>query len=406
MAQSTIRTRISLLTRFPVATIILAQLFGTSLWFSPNSAADDLIRAWSLSNAELGQLTSAVQLGFIAGTLLLSSSGLADRFAASRIFALACIVGALGNAVFALVPMGLSLALVMRFLVGVSLAGIYPLGMKLVISWSTLRPGQALGSLVAMLTLGTALPHGVRAMGASWSWQAVVLSASVLALVAASCVAALGDGPYARAVPKGQASRPSWGSAFAVFLRPDFRACALGYFGHMWELYAFWTVVPFLAGAWLSMAQISQAWTPGLSFLVIAAGALGCWLAARLSVSMGEARVAAGALALSALMCLLYPLLVGYGGAAVCLLALLVWGASVVADSGQFSALAVRTCPPELLGSALALMNCLGFLLTVLPISLLTHHIAQWGVSVVWLLLPGPMIGLFFFRKLLKTRIN
>ncbi len=192
------------LRRHPVGTIVLAQLFGTSLWFSPNSAADDLMRAWSLSPAAFGHLTSAVQVGFIAGTLLLAVSGLADRFSASRIFAIASVTGAAVNAAFALAPVGFGQALALRLGVGLCLAGIYPLGMKMVIGWRRGHAGASLGLLVAMLTLGTALPHAIRAAGGDLSWQAVVLTSSFLAWAGAAAIFLLGDGPHLPAPPPGR----------------------------------------------------------------------------------------------------------------------------------------------------------------------------------------------------------
>ncbi|MGV0951998.1 MAG: MFS transporter, partial [Azonexus sp.] len=146
----------------PVPVIVLAQLFGTSLWFSANSAADDLVRTWGIAPAAIGTLTNAVQLGFILGTLSFAVSGLADRFAASRIFALCALLGALCNAAFALFATDLASGIPLRFAVGLCLAGVYPLGMKLVVSWVPERAGAALAQLVGMLTLGTALPHGIR----------------------------------------------------------------------------------------------------------------------------------------------------------------------------------------------------------------------------------------------------
>jgi MFS family permease len=148
-----------------IAIIIIAELFGTSLWFSANASAHGLARDWGLTSADIGLLTNAVQLGFIAGTLGFSLTGIADRFAASRIVAVCACFGAATNAAFALLATGLTDAFVYRFLTGVALAGIYPLGMKLVVSWAPQRSGEALGWLLGMLTLGTALPHAVRAAG-------------------------------------------------------------------------------------------------------------------------------------------------------------------------------------------------------------------------------------------------
>ena len=186
----------SILRSHPIATIAIAQLLGTSLWFSANSAASDLMRAWSIGVSGIGLLTNAVQLGFILGTSVFALSGLADRFPASRIFALSAVLGAAFNACFAVLSHGLISAAVFRFLAGLCLAGIYPIGMKLVVSWAPERTGSALAYLVGMLTLGTALPQGVRFLGARWQWQAVILSSTALAVVAACLILILSDGPH------------------------------------------------------------------------------------------------------------------------------------------------------------------------------------------------------------------
>lgn len=177
--------------RHPVFLIVIAQLFGTSLWFSANSAADDLIRSWGITPADIGTLTNAVQLGFIVGTLSLSISGLADRFPASRIFAVCATLGALLNTAFAWLSVGMASGVLLRFSVGLCLAGIYPLGMKLVVSWVPERAGVALAWLVGMLTLGTALPHGIRFFGESASWQLTLTISSCLALLAAVMIFSL-----------------------------------------------------------------------------------------------------------------------------------------------------------------------------------------------------------------------
>lgn len=386
----------------PILIVALAQLLGTSLWFSVNSAADDLRRAWGATAADIGLLTGAVQLGFILGTLTLALGGIADRFAASRIFVCSAILGALFNASFSLLSQGVVSGVALRFVVGVCLAGIYPLGMKLIVSWNPERAGASIALLVGMLTLGTALPHALRSIGFGLPWQYVILASSALATMAAAMIFALGDGPHLPvALPRQPSQKSSLSTTFRI---PAFRAASLGYFGHMWELYAFWTLVPMLVVLTRLDQQFAWGGVSAIAFAVIAAGTLGCLLGGVLSRWFDSAWIAATALALSGMCCLFFPWVAMNASPGALLAFLLIWGAAVVADSPQFSAIASRSCPRQSVGSALAMQNCVGFAITVVSITAVTMLFDRIGIAVAWVLLPGPLLGVMGLRPLLVGR--
>lgn len=387
--------------RYPLAVIVLAQLCGTSLWFSVNGVGLSLSRDLGLSEADLGRLTLTVQAGFIVGTLTIAATGLADRFRASRIFAASCLAGALVNGGFVLAAAHPPLDLLLRFATGLCLAGIYPLGMKLVIGWTPRHTGAALAWLVGMLTLGTALPHLLRGstLGLPWEWP--LLGASTLALVGGAMILALGDGPHLP--PPGGKVRLLDG--LAALRERRFRAVAGGYFGHCWELYAFWMLTPFLVMREVERLTAPPGLVSWLSFGIIALGLIGCVGGGSLSRRRGSLWVARRALATSGMICLAYPLLPG--APPELLLGLLgVWGLTVIADSPQFSALAAATAPRERIGSTLAVMNAVGFALTIPAISLTTTLWSLQGTWVLWWLLPGPLLGLLALRGLMELEAH
>ncbi|MBU2979140.1 MFS transporter [Alteromonas sp. C1M14] len=381
--------------RHPLLVVVVAQLCGTSLWFSVNGVGLALIADVGLREKDLGWLTLSIQAGFIAGTLLIATTGLADRIRASRIFAVSSLAGALANAGFVLVAAHQPFDLLLRFVTGLCLAGIYPLGMKLVIGWTPKYVGAALAWLVGMLTLGTALPHLLRGAMVALSWQWTLLGASLLAILGGAAIFVLGDGPH---LP------PSSGKArlrdgLAALREPRFRAVAMGYFGHSWELYALWTLVPFMVAREVARLGAQGFSTPLISFTIIALGLFGCIGGGALSRRLGSLFVARLALGASGLICMVYPL-VAFLSPPVMLLLLALWGLTVIADSPQFSALAAQTAPRERIGSTLAMLNAIGFALTI-PSIALTTALWQWqGLWVVWWLLPGPVIGLWAMHKL------
>lgn len=358
------------------------------------------MQAWGASPADIGWLTSAVQAGFIMGTLVMALSGLADRLRASDIFVISVIAGALCNAAFAWVAQDVGSGVFFRFLVGLSLAGIYPIGMKLVVSWEPEKTGQALALLVAMLTLGTALPHLLRFTGGQLPWRWIVTCSSLLALAGALLIRRLGVGPHLAPPVAGFLGYQGLGIAFRT---NRFRAAAFGYFGHMWELYAFWTLTPLLVAATGLAQHFRGAGVAGLSFAIIGAGALGCLFGGWLSRIIGSGPVAVGALAVSGVCALSFTLFWQVLPPELLLALLLIWGATVVADSPQFSALSARSCPKTVVGGALAIQNAVGFAITMVSITGATVLFERIGPAATWLLVPGPVVGLLAYAQVMRA---
>ena len=379
--------------RLILPVLVCAQLFGTSLWFSSSAALPSLIRDWRLSQADGGLLISAVQVGFILGTLLFALTNLADVLPASKIFLTSAVLGATVNVLFAYSATQLSEALVFRFITGLALAGIYPVGMKVVVSWAPGGIGYALGWLVGALTLGTALPFLLASAGADWPWRTVIMFSSLLAVISGVMVAWIGEGPNLIGARKVELRM-----ILRVFRYRGFRRAAFGYFGHMWELYAFWVITPLLVHTALKQLGLGQPeWVSLGVFAVIGIGALGCIGGGLLSGRLGSRAVASISLAVSGTLCLVSPLLLVIHPV-LFLAGLLVWGVFVVSDSAQFSALAAKSCPQQYVGTGLTLMNSIGFALTVASIEWVTRLYAELGAQVAWILAPGPVLGLILLN--------
>ncbi|NWO11660.1 MFS transporter [Chromohalobacter salexigens] len=376
----------------PIVIIAIAEWFGTALWFTPNAVIDDLQRTWGLATGDLGWLTGAVQFGFLLGTLGLGLSGLADRTRASRLFALACLVGALSNALLPYAG-GLWPAVGLRLITGLSLAGIYPIGMKLMVGWAPGRAGLGLAWLVGMLVLGTAMPHLLAGIDWGGDWKLTLWIASLLALLAGVAVWRLGDAPCLARVPTSTSSRLAGLAAFGI---ADFRRAASAYFGHMWELYTLWALIPLLLATALPSLTTTQLALG--SFVLIAIGGPGCWLGGWLSLRLGSRRIAQLGLSGSAICCLSYPWLGSMSGLWAALF-LALWSLLAVIDSPHFSALSARACPASLVGSALTLQNAIGYAISAASLAWLLPIWTTLGPWVAWLMLPGPMVGLWVLRS-------
>jgi MFS family permease len=382
-----------------LALLALAVVCCMSPWFSAAAVLPQLRALWGWSSTQGASLTLAVQLGFVAGALLSAVTGLADRFPHRRLMLLGGILAAAAN--LGLLAARPDLTLVLRALTGAALALVYPVSLKAMSGWFVRGRGLALGIVIGALTLGSALPHLVNGLNPGGTggldWRTVIVTTSVLA--------ALG-GVLAALVPAGPHRFP------AVVFRPTdalralsgrkLRLTTLGYLGHMWELYACWawfaafySGVLGRAGAPLPLQSASLA-----TFAVVGVGALGCVAGGLLADRLGRARLTRAAMLLSGSCALTLALLVR-GPAWAVLAVSLVWGASIIADSAQFSALTSEVADPRYVGTALTLQLALGFTLTALSIALVPVVAAHWGWSVVFVLLaPGPLLGAWAMGRL------
>jgi MFS family permease len=381
-----------------LAALSLAELLALSLWFSAAAVLPALQREWALGPGGSAGLTIAVQLGFIAGTLASALGNLPDVWSPRHLMAGSALVGAAANAALALWVESLAAALVLRFVTGVAMAGAYPPAMKVMATWFRERRGLAIGILIGALTVGSATPWLIRGL-TRLPWRQTLLAASGLALLGAVVVVALvREGPdrfpSARFDPR---------MALAVFRERGPRLACLGYFGHMWELYAMWT--------WIGLFLFDSARAAGATgyaglssstatFAVIAIGALGCWLGGVASDRWGRTAATIAAMAASGLCAATIGLTFG-GPPAITLALALVWGVTVIADSAQFSTAITELSPPAYVGTALTMQTCVGFALTNVSIWLLLPIVGavgwRWGFATLAI---GPALGVVAMARL------
>jgi MFS family permease len=378
-----------------LALVSVAELLGMSLWFSGSAVMPVLRSEWNLSDSSANWLTIAVQLGFVCGTLISAFFNLPDILSARYLIAVCALAGALSNAGFGYYAQDAGFGISMRFLTGVFLAGVYPPGMKIMASWFRSSRGTALGVIVGALTLGKATPYLVNGLG-SQNWRHNILLSSLFAVAGALIVLLfVAEGPYT--IP---AARFDWKQVIRVFSNRGVRLANFGYFGHMWELYAMWAWLPVMIRASMAAQGSPGALAEFSSFLVIGCGAIGCVVAGLIADRLGRTLVTSWAMAISGSCCLLIGLMFG-AHPLLLLLVAAIWGATVVADSAQFSTCVTELGNPQYLGTALTIQTCIGFLLTTISIELIPHMVKLVGWRFAFVVLaPGPFLGVLAMLRL------
>jgi MFS family permease len=375
--------------------LALGELLGMSVWFSASAVVPVLQRLWDLNDSMAAWLTQTVQLGFVAGTLLSAAFNLPDIMSTRHFLTICAFGAALSNASLSLFVQGPAAAFAFRFATGIFLAGVYPPAMKIMATWFRKGRGTAIGVLIGALTLGKAFPYLLNVLGPE-NWRNILLLDSLLAALGGLIILFfVGDGPYAAPI-----ARFDMGQIGKVFRNRGVRLANFGYFGHMWELYAMWTWTPVMIRASLAAQGGNPHLAEFAAFLTIGSGAAGCVIAGIAADRVGRTLVASAAMIVSGAFCILIGLF--YEADPMWLLLILtIWGASVVADSAQFSTCVTELGNPRYLGTALTLQTCLGFLLTTVSIQLIPFLVSQAGWRYAFIALsPGPIFGVLAMLRL------
>ncbi len=374
--------------------IIISQFYCTSLWFAGNAVSANLISDFGLNSDSLGHLTSAVQFGFIAGTLLFAIFSIADRFSPSKVFFACAVLGSIINVGIVWGGNNLLSLVLIRFATGFCLAGVYPVGMKIAADYFDKGLGKTLGFLVGALVLGTAFPHFLKTFTDGLPWIYVMFATSSIAFLGGLLVFIfIPDGPFRKTAQKTKTS-----AFLNVFKNKKFRRSAFGYFGHMWELYTFWTFVPFIIGHF-NQNYNSNISISFYSFLIIAIGIISCVVAGFLAHKHGARKIARTTLFISGVCCLLSPMIGILHSTYFLMSLLLIWGITVIPDSPLFSTLVAQNAPSENKGTALTIVNCIGFSITIISIQITSYLLKNINPNHVFVLLAiGPVFGLISTR--------
>ena len=374
--------------------LLVSQFCGTSLWFAGNAILPSLLSSNNWEPSSLGYLTSAVQLGFILGTLLAAILGFTDRFSPSKVFFVSSLIAATSNAISLIDQSSFQLLLTSRFFTGAFLAGIYPVGMKIASDWSEKGLGLWLGALVGALVLGTAFPQILLLAPHVINPFDLTIIVSLLCSLGGVLVAVvINDGPFRK-----PAIRFSFTELSKIYDNHDLKNAAFGYFGHMWELYAFWAFLPWWINSYTSTANVELS-SPLWSFIIIAFGFAGCVIGGILSKKWGSKKAALIFLISSGICCCVSPLIAELP-TVFFLLIMIIWGTAVVADSPQLSALVAQSASPEIRGSAITFTTCVGFGITLGSIHLLNFYQNIIPRNYLMLLLvPGPIFGVIYLLK-------